>query len=74
MKLHNKLTHHHFDLDGRSKMRNSLAEDLLDEKMLYLMEVSRFAHNIFRQNVVINDSIESGDQDPSLALTTPYLL
>ncbi len=40
MKCHEKLTHHHFDLDGWSKMRNALAEDLLDDTMYYLMVVS----------------------------------
>ncbi len=43
MKLHPKLTHDHFELDGRSKMRNGLAEDLLDGNMLYLMEVGILA-------------------------------
>jgi hypothetical protein len=37
--LHEKLTLEHFDLDSAAKMRNHLAEDVLDRKMLYLMKV-----------------------------------
>ena len=37
--LHERLTDAHFDLTPRSRMRNSLAEEVLDERMLYLMEV-----------------------------------
>lgn len=36
--LHEKLTMQHFDLDSASKMRNRLAEDVLDTKMLFLMQ------------------------------------
>ncbi|KAL9977997.1 hypothetical protein ACROYT_G015469 [Oculina patagonica] len=36
--LHKKLTDAHFDLNPRSRMRNFLAEDVLDERMLFLME------------------------------------
>ena len=39
MKRHEKLTLHHFKLDSRSKMRNQLAEDVLNDKMLNLMTV-----------------------------------
>ncbi|RUA06955.1 MAG: hypothetical protein DSY43_00885 [Gammaproteobacteria bacterium] len=37
--LHEKLTLLHFELDSASKMRNHLAEDVLDKKMLFLMQV-----------------------------------
>ena len=37
--LHEKLTMQHFDLDSASKMQNRLAEDVLDTKMLFLMQV-----------------------------------
>lgn len=37
--LHERLTEQHFDLDSASKMRNHLAEDILDRKMLFLMKV-----------------------------------
>ena len=37
--LHEKLTDQHFNLDPGSKMRNHLAEDVLDDKMLFLMQV-----------------------------------
>lgn len=37
--LHEKLTMQHFELDPSTKMRNSLAEDVLDSKMLFLLEV-----------------------------------
>ena len=37
--IHQKLTHCHFQLDPASKMRNFLAEDVLNKRMLELMEV-----------------------------------
>ena len=37
--LHERLTDGHFDLNPRSRMRNSLAEEVLDKRMLFLMEV-----------------------------------
>lgn len=37
--LHEKLTMDHFDLDPASKMRNHLADEVLDENMLKLMKV-----------------------------------
>jgi hypothetical protein len=37
--LHEKLVIAHFDLDAAAKMRNHLAEDVLDRKMLCLMKV-----------------------------------
>jgi hypothetical protein len=37
--LHEKLTLDHFELDSAAKMRNHLAEDVLDNKMLFLMQV-----------------------------------
>ena len=39
LSLHEKLTMQHFDLDSASKMWNRLAEDVLDTKMLFLMQV-----------------------------------
>jgi len=37
--IHHKLTHEHFHLTQESKMRNKLAEDVLDKEMLHLMQV-----------------------------------
>lgn len=37
--LHERLTPQHFELDSAAKMRNHLAEDVLDCKMLFLMQV-----------------------------------
>lgn len=37
--IHEKLKEEHFNLTPSSRMRNGLAEDVLDKKMLYLMEV-----------------------------------
>ena len=39
MSFHHKLTVEHFQLDPASKMRNHLAEDVLDRNMLALMKV-----------------------------------
>ncbi|XP_078384405.1 uncharacterized protein LOC144666868 isoform X1 [Oculina patagonica] len=36
--LHERLTPQHFELDSAAKMRNHLAEDVLDCKMLFLMQ------------------------------------
>ncbi|KAJ7370716.1 hypothetical protein OS493_030472 [Desmophyllum pertusum] len=36
--VHEKLTTQHFQLDPASKMRNHLAEDVLDHKMLFLIQ------------------------------------
>ena len=41
MPLHEKLTDGHFNLDASSRMRNQLAEDVLDSKMLFLMKVNK---------------------------------
>ena len=38
--LHEKLTLQHFELDPSSEMRNHLAENVLDSKMLFLMQVN----------------------------------
>ena len=37
--VHEHLSEQHFELDSAAKMRNHLAEDVLDRKMLFLMEV-----------------------------------
>ena len=37
--IHEKLTEDHFHLNPSSKMRNKLAEDVLDRKMLILVKV-----------------------------------
>ena len=37
--LHEKLQTQHFELDPAAKMRNHLAEDVLNHKMLFLMHV-----------------------------------
>ena len=39
--LHEKLTSQHFELDSAGKMRNHLAEDVLDRKMHFLMQVTQ---------------------------------
>ena len=40
--VHERLTEQHFELDSAAKMRNHLAEDVLDRKMLFLMQVGLF--------------------------------
>ena len=37
--IHHKLSQDHIFLNNESKMRNHLAEDILDKEMLHLMEV-----------------------------------
>ena len=56
MSLHHKLTVDHFQLDPASKMRNHLAEDVLDRNILALMKVffsSKGMHSVFCQSKVI---------------------
>ena len=38
--LHERLTPLHFEMDPAARMRNHLAEDVLDNKMLFLMQVN----------------------------------
>ena len=45
--LHEKLTLAHFDIDSAAKMRNHLAEDVLDRKMLFLMKVFFMVKQLF---------------------------
>lgn len=44
--IHEKLTEQHFHLDPADKMRNHLAEDVLDKRMLYLMQVNQNEFNV----------------------------
>lgn len=56
MSLHHKLTVDQFQLDPASKMRNHLAEDVLDRNILALMKVffsSKGMHSVFCQSKVI---------------------
>lgn len=39
LKIHEKLTEEHFSLGYASKMRNHLATDVLDKRMLFLLKV-----------------------------------
>ncbi|KAK3754215.1 hypothetical protein QZH41_013117 [Actinostola sp. cb2023] len=47
IKVNEHLSDDHFNLTPKSRMRNKLAEDLLDKKMLYLME--QFKIHLFDQ-------------------------
>ncbi len=38
--IHERLREDHFDLTPSSRMRNGLAEDVLDKRMLFLMKVT----------------------------------
>lgn len=48
MSFHHKLTVEHFQLDPASKMRNHLAEDVLDRNMLALMKVDNLINICLR--------------------------
>lgn len=41
LKIHEKLTEEHFSLGYASKMRNHLATDVLDKRMLFLLKVRK---------------------------------
>lgn len=55
-KVHPKLTHDHFHLDSQLKMRNRLAEDVLDHNMLHLMTV--YQTSLGEDGQKLNSSIE----------------
>ena len=51
MSFHHKLTVEHFQLDPASKMRNHLAEDVLDRNMLALMKVDNLINICLRDTI-----------------------
>ena len=51
--LHEKLTPLHLELDPAARMKNHLAEDLLDRKMLFLMQVSYYQYAIFYIQIIV---------------------
>lgn len=53
--IHHKLTNEHIYLNQQSKMRNKLAEDVLDKEMLYLMQC--FQKFLGETGDVLEDSI-----------------
>ena len=57
--LHEKLTDQHFNLDPASKMRNHLAEDVLDDKMLFLMQVKDSSNLNFDLSAIIRWDLQS---------------
>ena len=48
--VHERLSELHFELDSAAKMRNHLAEDVLDRKMLFLMQVCQSIHVMHQSN------------------------
>ena len=54
--LHEKLTDQHFNLDPASKMRNRLAEDVLDDKMLFLMQVKGATNVIIYYELITQEN------------------
>lgn len=54
--LHEKLTDQHFNLDPASKMRNHLAEDVLDDKMLFLMQVKGATNVIIYYKLITQEN------------------
>lgn len=56
--VHEKLTTQPFDLDSASKMRNHFAEDILDQKMLFLMQVfmAIYVRYLYRNYILHNKS------------------
>ena len=59
--VHERLSEQHFELDSAAKMRNHLAEDVLDRKMLFLMQVCKLP--VTKQNFncsTITDSTSLG--------------
>ena len=57
--LHEKLTGQHFNHDPASKMRNHLAEDVLDDKMLFLMQVKDSSNLSFDLSAIIRWDLQS---------------
>ena len=56
LKIHQKLTQVHFSLNSQLKMRNKLAEDVLDENMLHLLEMHK--ESLGSSGEQLNSSVE----------------
>ncbi|MDH5640771.1 MAG: hypothetical protein OEY28_05720, partial [Nitrospira sp.] len=62
--LHHKLKDEHFYLNSQLKMRNKLAEDVLDENMLILMK--SFQKFLGTQGDELNDTIKLLEQTSTI--------
>ena len=56
-RIHRKITTEHLNPDGPQKMRNSLAEEMLDNDMLYLMTSYRNSFESNGANTLMKRSI-----------------
>lgn len=54
--IHQKLSHEHFHLTSESKMRNKLAEDVLNKEMLHL--VKTYANSLVESSIYLKSTIE----------------
>ena len=50
---HERLKEDHFELTASSRMRNGLAEDVLDKKMFLLMKVFKCYYLIFHLTIIL---------------------
>ena len=64
LKLHRKLTYEHFHLDSQLKMRNHLAEEVLNSDMLHAMTV--YQNSLGEKGQVLNGAIELLEQTSKL--------
>ena len=62
MPLHQKLTMAHFALDPAGKMRNHLAEEVLNMEMLRVMTVCTFSYNAHERTINPQPSPRSTSQ------------
>ena len=64
LKLHRKLTYEHFHLDSQLKMRNHLAEEVLNSDMLHAMKV--YQNSLGEKGQILNGAIELLEQTSQL--------
>lgn len=64
LQLHRKLTNEHFHLDAQLKMRNHLAEDVLNSDMLHAMKV--YQQTLGEKGQILNGAIELLEQTSRL--------
>lgn len=65
LQIHRKLTNEHFHLDSQSKMRNHLAEEVLNSDMLHAMKV--YQQTLGEKGQILNGAVELLEQTSRLA-------
>lgn len=54
--IHERLKADHFHLTPSSRMRNGMAEDVLDKRMLFLMQVRKVKWTVYKLQLELQNS------------------